>query len=106
MPIEPDPLLLRARRLYHKRGQWIGCRLIDDPTIQYLGIESEREPGKYYLANRTSCTCPWFRTRGLGTHRIGFAGEHSPCKHIIAVRMLFEDEEEDQRPLPRVTVTR
>jgi hypothetical protein len=99
-------MLLRARRLYHQRGQWLRVVARDNPRAQWVGIRSERNPDVIYFATRTSCTCPWWRTRGLGAPRIGFAGVHEPCKHVVAVRMLWEEQEEDYAPLAPVIAIR
>jgi hypothetical protein len=86
-------MLLRARRLYADRAQWLRIQSRVNPRRVALGIRSERDPNTVYLVTETSCTCPWWRSRGLGAHRVGFAGEHAPCKHVLAVRMMLQEAE-------------
>jgi SWIM zinc finger len=64
----------RAERLLASCGQWLKLRDHDGRKLAY-GIESERRPGVYHLANTRQCTCEdWVR---------GFT-----CKHVMAVRKL------------------
>jgi SWIM zinc finger len=83
-----DPRTIRAVELAADAGQWLRCRS-HDGEVAY-GVPSQADPGRYYLVTHSSCDCPDFRRNGLSPARLGAAGEHRPCKHVLAVRLYSE----------------
>jgi len=79
----------RAELHYQDRGQWLRLR-VRHCTTQVFGIASLSNPQHYYLSDGTSCTCPDFRFHGLADVRMGQAGLHHPCSHVMAVRRVLE----------------
>jgi hypothetical protein len=80
-----DPRTVRAIELAANAGQWLACRDRDGQVL--FGVPSQHHAGRYYLVSETSCDCPDFRRHGLSPARLGMAGTHQPCKHILAVRL-------------------
>lgn len=83
-----DPRTIHAIELAADAGQWIVCRMPSGEDA--FGVPSQSEPGRYYLVTTTSCECEDFRRNGLSPERLGRAGEHRPCKHMLAVRLHSE----------------
>ena len=68
-----DPRSIKAVGIAATSGQWLKCRGHDGQKV--YGVPGQSEPGRYYLTDTRSCTCPDFQRRG------------GPCKHIAAVRL-------------------
>ena len=62
----------RARFLAAGAGQWLKCYT---RAGKRYGIESQRQPGTYHLANTRTCSCP------------DFAHRQQACKHVLAVQL-------------------
>ena len=67
-----DPRIDRARFIASTAGQWLKCHTV---AGKRYGVPSQRQPGRFYLADIRTCDCPDFQHRG------------GPCKHVLAVRM-------------------
>jgi hypothetical protein len=83
-----DPRSIRAIELAADAGQWLRCRTRDGQTM--WGLPSNTDPDRYYLVTSATCECSDFRRNGLSRARLGVAGEHRACKHILAVRLHTE----------------
>jgi hypothetical protein len=83
-----DPRTIRALELAADAGQWLLCH--NHAGVEAFGVPSQCDTGRYYLVTGSSCDCPDFRRNGLSPARLGAAGEHRPCKHILAVRLHTE----------------
>ena len=68
-----DQRSIKAVAIAAASGQWLKC-CGRDGSKRY-GVPSQSEPGRYYLVDTRSCTCPDARLRGV------------PCKHVLAVRL-------------------
>ena len=79
----------RADLHYAERGQWLRVHLRERGT-DCFGIASVSEPHRFYLCDGRSCTCPDYRFHGLSSVRIGHAGSHQPCSHMLAVLRVLE----------------
>lgn len=79
----------RAELHFNGRAQWIVVQLRTSGR-QAFGIPSSGHPGKYHLCDGDGCTCPDYRFRGLSGLRIGHAGAHVPCSHILAVQRVLK----------------
>jgi hypothetical protein len=77
-------------------GQWLKCRTEDGAKA--YGVPSQCQAGRYYLVTCESCDCPDLQRNGLSGSRIGHAGIHTPCKHVLAVRLHCELVKARQRP--------
>jgi hypothetical protein len=98
-----DPRTIHAIELAADAGQWLTCRT--QFGDEAYGIPSQSQPGRYYLVTGTTCDCPDFRRHGLSPARLGQAGEHRPCKHILAVRLHRELVKAMQAPMRRGHLT-
>jgi len=87
-----SPRLTREQRAevhYADRGQWLHVEL-KARGMSCFGIASLSDPQHVYLCDGYSCTCPDFRFHGLASVRIGQAGTHQPCSHVMAVQRVLE----------------
>lgn len=83
-----DPRSIRAIQIAARAGQWLKCRTRDGQKA--YGIPSQGTVGCYYLVDLERCTCEDFKRNGLSHVRLGEAGFHGPCKHVLAVRLHCE----------------
>lgn len=83
-----DPRTIKAISIAAGAGQWLKCHMRDGQKA--FGVPSQCQPGRYYLVTGSSCDCPDFRRNGLSGTRLGHAGEHRACKHVLAVRLHCE----------------
>ena len=98
-----QPRSIKAIEIAAGASQWLRIRDQRTGELAY-GIPSQCFPGRYFLVTPTSCDCPDFEHHGLRDLRIGMEGEHSLCKHIIAVRLyheLLRAEQERKSPARR-----
>jgi hypothetical protein len=98
-----DPRTIRALEIAADAGQWLLCRT--PAGDEAFGVPSQCDAGRYYLVTGSSCDCPDFRRNGLSPARRGAAGEHRPCKHILAVRLHTELVRALQRETQHATAT-
>lgn len=95
-----DPRIIKAIEIAAGANQWLKCRTTDGQKA--YGVPSQCTPGRYYLVTCSSCDCPDFQRHGLTGARIGRAGEHRVCKHVLAVRLHCElAKAEQQQPRRR-----
>src|SRR5258708_28796074 len=83
-----DPRSIKAIEIAAGAGQWLRCQTADGQKA--FGVSSQCQAGRYYLVTCSNCDCTDFRRNGLSGLRLGHAGEHRPCKHILAVRLHCE----------------
>lgn len=83
-----DPRSIKALEIAAGAGQWIKCRTRDGQTL--YAVPSQSKPGAYHLTDPQSCDCQDFKRHGLSGARLGHAGEHRACKHVLAVRLYAE----------------
>ena len=83
-----DPRSIKAIEIAASAGQWLKCRSVDGQKA--FGVPSQCKASRYYLVTCSSCDCQDFRRNGLSGARLGHAGEHRPCKHVLAVRLYCE----------------
>ena len=98
-----DPRTIRAVELAAEADLWLkGSNRAGE---QIYAIPSQSDSEHYYIVTRSSCDCPDFRNNGLSSTRLGAAGEHRACKHILAVRLHTElvraQREQAQPTAPR-----
>ncbi|GAC1314947.1 MAG: hypothetical protein NVSMB2_05310 [Chloroflexota bacterium] len=93
-----DPRTIHAIELAAGAGQWIVCRMPSGEDA--YGMPSQSDPERYYLVTASNCDCADFRRNGLSPERLGTAGEHRPCKHILAVRLHSELMRAERRHVP------
>lgn len=91
-----DPRSIRAIEVAAGAAQWLKVRGRDGQKA--YGVPSACQPGRYYLVTNAECDCPDFQRNGLSTARLGHAGEHRPCKHVLAVRLHCELVKAQQKP--------
>lgn len=91
----------RADLHYAGRARWLRVTLRRSGA-QAFGIPSVKEPNTFYLCDGDGCTCPDFRFRGLSALRIGHAGDHLPCSHILAVKRVLNDAQAALAEAPRL----
>lgn len=91
-----DPRSIRAIEIAAGASQWARCHTRDGQKA--YGVPSQCHPGRYYLVTCSSCDCPDFRRRGLSGARVGQAGTHQVCKHVLAVRLWCELVKAQQQP--------
>jgi hypothetical protein len=84
-------LVVHARELYLARGQWIRLTRRKDGRLGYA-VPSRSRPGAWHLVDDRHCDCEYARRNGLSHSRIGHSGLHSPCSHMLAVRLLLHDQ--------------
>lgn len=83
-----DPRSIKAIEIAAGAGQWLRCHTVDGRKA--YGVPSQCQSGRFYLVDSQTCDCPDFKRNGLSGHRLGHAGEHRPCKHVLAVRLYCE----------------
>jgi predicted nucleic acid-binding Zn finger protein len=79
----------RADVHYARRAQWLHVTLRRQGTRAF-GIASLSEPHRFYVCDGQACSCPDYRFHGLASVRIGHAGVHQPCSHVLAVQRVLE----------------
>jgi hypothetical protein len=92
-------LCIEAIELAAEADLWLKGRNRDGQEV--YAIPSQADPGRYYIVTRSTCDCPDFRHNGLSPARLGAAGEHRACKHILAVRLhseLVKAQQDQPRP--------
>ena len=95
-----EPRSIKAIQIAADAAQWLRCHTRDGRKA--YGVPSQCQPGRYYLVDLERCDCPDFQRNGLSGSRIGHAGVHAPCKHILAVRLHCEQAKAQQaRPARR-----
>ena len=82
----------RADLHYARRASWIRARLRSSDAACF-GIASLSEPQRFHLCDGWTCTCPDFRFHGLSSLRMGRAGAHQPCSHVIAVQRVITESQ-------------
>lgn len=93
-----DPRSIKAIQIAAGAAQWLRCHSTEGAKA--YGIPSQCQPGRYYLATCSSCDCPDFQRDGLSGAPIGQAGDHRPCKHILAIRLHCELAKAQQQTRP------
>ena len=72
------------------------------------GVPSQCQADRYYLVSCGTRDCPDFQRHGLSGMRIGHAGSHTRCKHLLTVRLHCElvkaQERRKRRQTRRLTV--
>jgi len=80
----------RAEAHWQTRERWL-CATLRANGRQVYGIPSLSKPDAYHLCDGDGCSCADHRFRGLSGLRIGQAGVHLPCSHILAVQRVLKD---------------
>lgn len=95
---DEDPRSIKAVEIAARAGQWLKCRTT--AGVETFGVPSqcEAKAGRYYLVTADGCDCEDFKRHGLSTVRIGRAGLHGPCKHVMAVRLHIALRKGAQKP--------
>jgi hypothetical protein len=102
-----DPRSIKALEIAAGASQWLRCRAEDGRKA--YGVPSHCQAGRYYVVTRDNCDCPDFQRNGLSGSRIGHAGIHTPCKHVLAVRLhceLVKAQNRPKRPRRRLSLVR
>jgi len=68
-----NPRTAKSIDLAAHAGQWLRCHTTDGHKA--YGIESQANPGLFWLVTQKACSCPDFQYR------------QEPCKHVLAVRL-------------------
>lgn len=101
-----DPRSIKAIEIAAGATQWLKVSTQDGRRA--YGVPSQCQPGRYYLTTVEACDCADFRRYGLSTPRVGYAGEHHACKHILGVRLHAElvaaQQSLPKRQRPNLTV--
>jgi hypothetical protein len=75
-----DPRSIKAIEIAAGAAQWLRCRTAAGDLAFGVPSQCERKPGVYYIVTAQWCDCHDFQHHGQ-------AGLHSPCKHVLAVRL-------------------
>ena len=94
-----DPRTIKALEIAADAAHWIKCRTRDGRKL--YAVPSQSKPGVYHLTDAQSCDCQDFKRHGLSGARLGHAGEHRACKHVLAVRLHCELVRAQQAQLKR-----
>ena len=92
-----DPRSIKAIEIAAGARQWARCHFRDGQKA--FGVPSQCQPGRYYLVTCSTCDCQDFKRHGLSDVRLGMAGAHFPCKHVLAVRLYCELVKAQQKPV-------
>jgi hypothetical protein len=106
-----DPRTVKALQIAASAGQWLKCRTVDGEVAVGIPSQCAQKPGLYYVVTDSTCICEDFKRNGLSRGRVGEAGFHGACKHILALRLHDElvmalaqqPKRRTLRALPRVT---